>query len=132
MSEDPVGPASSAEELFDPEKPDEKQISDRPIRSGDAKQLRKKAITDKQVGLQEENDLRAILGTPEGVRFVTRLLGACGWNLPHFHPDPGFMAEIAGRRSIALQLENWISDADLGLWFAVRSELETKRKPKKA
>lgn len=107
------------------------EFLDAPINASDSKQLKAKAISDKSRSLKEENDIRAVLSTPAGIRFVSRLIGACGWNVPHFSQNNSVMCEIAGRRSIAWQLEQWISDTDLGLWFAVRRELEVNRvKPK--
>lgn len=140
LPEEYAGPARSAEELFDPAaKADSTdQFLDRPQRTADPKALKKKALTDKQRELSEENDLKAVLATPEGVRFIARLIGGpCGWNLPYYHASNSVMCEVAGRRSIGYQLEQWISDCDLELWFRVRRELEmirpkpemSKRKP---
>lgn len=125
----------NAEELFDPDasKPDPAEhILDTPPKSNDSKDLRKRAISQKTRDLNEEGDLRAVLSTDSGVRFLARLIGGpCGWNQPYYHPSNSTMCEVAGRRSIAYQLEQWISDADLDLWFAVRRELEkTRPKPK--
>lgn len=130
MSESP----QTAEELFDPDarKPDGTEVFlDQPVNASDPKQLKARAISDKAKELKEENDIRAVLSTPSGIRFVSRLVNACGWNMPYYMPHNGAMCEVAGRRSIAWQLEQWISDTDLSLWFAVRRELELGRvKPK--
>ena len=126
----------SAEELTaDPQeegKPDSTAaFLDKPQNAADAPALRERAISDKSKALKLENDVRAVLATPAGVRFVARLVEVCGWSTPYFHPSNSVMCEIAGRRSIAYQLEQWISDVDLNLWFAVRKELEQIRpKPK--
>ncbi len=129
---DSVGPARSAEDLTQPEREQrERTIGPpslvQPQRTNDPVQLREKALSDRQQQLQEENDLRVVLATEEGVRFAARLISACGWNLPHFNPSNSVMCEIAGRRSIAWQIEGWISDVELKLWFAVRAELERAR-----
>jgi hypothetical protein len=128
--EEAAGPATSAESLFEPgKKPDPTdKFLDRPQKSNDPKALKEKALSDKQKDLQAENDLRAILATDEGVRFVARVIaGPCGWNAPYWSPSNSVMCEIAGRRSIAYQLEQWICDVELSLWFRVRSELERER-----
>lgn len=126
--------AKTAEDLYlDPQAEPEKVpvFLDQPVNASDPTQLKAKALTDKSRSLKDENDIRAVLATPAGVRFLARLIGACGWNAPYFSPNNSTMCEIAGRRSIAWQLEQWISDTDLGLWFKVRSELELSRpKPK--
>lgn len=125
----------SAEELFDPDSQTDSadHIIDGPVRAADPKALKRKALSDKAEEFTDEADLREVLALASGagVRVLARVIEACGWNTPHFHPSNSVMCEIAGRRSIAWQLETWISDADLALWFAVRAELERKRpKPK--
>lgn len=130
MSESP----QTAEELFDPDarKPDGTEaFLDQPVNASDPKQLKAKALDDKSRALKEENDILAVLGTDAGVRFVARLILACGWNAPYYMPNNSAMCEIAGRRSIAWQLEQWVKDTGLPLWFAVEQELEqTRVKPK--
>lgn len=124
----------SADDLDrDPQAEPEKvpEFLDAPVNASNPLQLKAKALNDKARALKEENDIRAVLTTPAGVRFIARLILTCGWNAPYFTPNNSTMSEIAGRRSIAWQVEQWISDADLSLWFAVRRELETTRvKPK--
>lgn len=126
----------SAEELFDPDGQQSdgtERIIDGPVRAADPKALKRKALNDKAEEFTDEADLREVLAIPSGAgaRFIARVIEACGWNTPHFHPSNSMMCEIAGRRSIAWQLEQWTSDANLELWFAVRAELEKKRpKPK--
>lgn len=113
----------------EPEKP--LPFLDQPVNASDAKQLKAKSISEKARALKEENDIREVLSSPAGVRVLARLITVCGWNMPYFHPNNSTMSEVAGRRSIAWQLEQWVSDVDLNLWFAVRRELETSRpKPK--
>lgn len=113
----------------DPQAAPEKapEFLDAPQNASDSKQLKAKAISDKSKALKDENDVRAVLSTPAGIRFISRVIGLCGWNMPHFSQNNSVMCEIAGRRSIAWQLEQLISDTDLALWFAVRRELETTR-----
>ena len=103
------------------------------VNSADPKQLRKKAISDKNRELQDEADLRTVLGTPAGVRFVARIVGGpCGWGYPHFNPSNSIMSETAGRRSVGWQIEQWVRDADLSFWHQVDRELnELRAKPKK-
>lgn len=128
-------PVQSAEELYndpDSNKSDgTEKFLDQPVNASNPVQLKAKALTDKQRDLKQENDIRAVLSSEAGVRFIARMIGACGWNAPYFQPNNSAMCETAGRRSIAWQLEQWISDTDLTLWFAVRRELEMSRvKPK--
>ncbi|MDB6107847.1 MAG: hypothetical protein JWO52_7846 [Gammaproteobacteria bacterium] len=118
----------NADELDPDAKPDRSEsFLDKPQNVSDAPALKEKAISDKVRWLRDENDLRAVLLMPEGVRVIAQIIERCGWNTPYFHPNNSHMSEIAGRRSIAWQLEQAISDVDLELWFAVRRELETLR-----
>lgn len=119
----------NAEELFDPEREPDPKVVDRPQRTNDPIALRDKAVSDKAKELEEENDLREVLSSAPGRRVLARVIASCGWNTPYYHPSNSQMCEIAGRRSIAWQIEQWISNADLKLWFAVREELE-KARPK--
>lgn len=84
-------------------------------------------ITELQRRIQEENDIRAVLSTPEGRRLLVRILDICGRNTPYFHPNNSTMSEIAGRRSVAFQIENWVRDVDHGIWQAVDVEIEASR-----
>jgi hypothetical protein len=128
MAEDAVGPAAYADELFDP---DAKKTADPEFRSNaDRKALKKQATTDKQKAISEENDLRTVLSTAEGVRFLVRLLMRCGIDQPAYWPDHGQMCEIAGRRQVANDLRDWIKDCGLELWFRVEDEFESHRRPK--
>jgi hypothetical protein len=131
MPPETVGPPSNADELFDPEKEPAPQFLDRPQRANDPKALQEKALKDKSRDLQDENDLRAVLATREGIRFVVRLLLACGIDQPVFQANNSLMCEVAGRRSIANQLRDWVKNVGLKEWFAVEEEFENYRpKPK--
>ena len=104
------------------------------VRTADVRSLERKATANTIAEITDENDICEVLAIASGagVRFMSRLIEACGWNTPHFNPSNSVMSEIAGRRSIAWQLEGWISDADVELWVAVRRNLELKRQKPKA
>jgi hypothetical protein len=128
-------PDKDANELFrDPEENARKDPLDDIIDRGktnDPAKLKEKALSDKNRELQAENDLKAILVTPQGVRFVVRLLQRCGIDQPNFHPSNSVMCEIAGRRQIGNDVRDWIKNCDLSFWFAVEKEFESVRpKPK--
>lgn len=126
----------NAEELFNPDAtPDPvESITGGRVRTSDIASLQRKALADTIAEITDENDIREVLAIASGagVRFMARLIEACGWNTPHFNPSNSVMSEIAGRRSIAWQLEGWISDADVELWVLVRRTLELKRQKPKA
>ena len=105
----------------------------KPIKTNDPKALKAKAIDDKAKELKQQNDIRAILSTEAGVRFVARILGEiCFIDAPAFHPQQSTMCNIAGRRQVGQQLKEIIRDSEWALWVKVDWELEQMRsKPKK-
>lgn len=123
----------SAEELFDPEAntpdPDDAITGRGRVRTTDRQALARKAVSDVIGDITDENDVREVLSLPSGagVRFLARLLEHCNWSAEYFHPSNSVMSYAAGRRSICRDMENWVSDADLELWIAVRRVLEVKR-----
>jgi hypothetical protein len=134
MAVSSVSTLNDADDLFDPDakKPDGSEaFLDQPVNASNPKQLKAKALSDKQREFKQENDIRAVLSTEAGVRFVAGIISRCGWHEPFFHPNNSTMCEVAGRRSIAWQIEQQVKNTDLGLWFSVERELEQSRvKPK--
>jgi hypothetical protein len=131
-----VSDLRSADDLTrDPQDEDEKlpAFLDKPAKSNDPKELKRKAIDDKGKALKQEGDLRAILSTDSGVRFIARLLGEfCYIDTSAFHPNNSTMCNIAGRRQVGQLVKDAIRDTDFDLWVKVDRELETMRpKPKK-
>ncbi len=104
------------------------------VKANDPKALRKKGVDDKGKALKAEADLREVLATQAGVRFVARILAdLCYLDAPAFHPNNSTMCNIAGRRQIGQEIKTLIRDADFDLWVSVDRELETRRpKPKTA
>src|SRR5580693_8113386 len=126
----------SADDLYkDPQDEPEKvpAFLKEPAKNNDPKQLRQKAIDDKAREIKQQNDIRAILSTEAGVRFVARILGEiCFIDAPAFHPQQSTMCNIAGRRQVGQQLKEIIRDSEWALWVKVDWELEQMRsKPKK-
>jgi len=103
-------------------------------KTNDPKQLKKQATDDKAKAIKQENDLRSVLATEAGVRFVARILfDLCILDAPAFHPNNSTMCNIAGRRQIGQQIKELIRDCDFELWVKVDRELEAARpKPKSA
>ena len=97
------------------------------VNAADPLAQKESRLTELQIRVKEENDIRAVLATPEGRRLIVRVFDICGRNTPYFHPNNSTMSEIAGRRSIAFQIENWIRDVDHTLWQAVDVEIESTR-----
>lgn len=121
----------SADDLTrDPQDEPEKvpPFLEQPRKTNDPKALKKQATDDKAKQLRQENDLRAILATEAGVRFMARLLGEiCFIDAPAFHPNSSTMSNIAGRRQIGQVVKELIRDCDFDLWVKVDRELEALR-----
>jgi hypothetical protein len=120
----------SAEDLSrDPNQPDAlPDFLDEPVKTNDPKELRKKQIDDKAKELKQEADLREVLSTQGGVRFVARILDElCYIDATPFNPNNSTMCNIAGRRQIAMEIKRMVRDADFELWVKVDRELESRR-----
>lgn len=119
----------------DPQEPPEKPLPflERSRKTNDAKELKKQGIDDKAKQIKEQNDIRSILATEAGVRFVARLLGEiCYIDASAFHPNNSTMCNIAGRRQVGQVVKDLVRDVDFDLWVKVDREIETMRpKPKK-
>lgn len=114
-------------------RPDEPQFLDAPVKNNDPVAQRKKAIDDKARALREENDLREVLSSQAGVRFVAKVLTEyCAIDEFAFHPNNSTMCNIAGRRQVAQQIKSLIRDADFELWVQVDREIESRRPRQKA
>lgn len=126
----------SADDLTkDPQEEVEKPLSflERPQKTNDPKALKQKGIDDKAKQLKEQNDIRAILTTEPGVRFMARLLGEiCFIDASAFHSNNSTMCNIAGRRQVGQSVKELIRDCDFELWVKVDREIEAMRpRPKK-
>jgi len=123
-------PPQTAEELTDPEGAREQlpPVFEQPSSVSNIKQIKRRTAELKSKELQEQNDLSAIVSTEAGLRFVVRLLEMCGHGEEQFATEPHFLAQIAGRRSIGIQIERAIKEADLELWLAVERVREARRR----
>lgn len=114
------------------DRPEQPAFLDPVVKSNDSKALKKKAVDDKSKALKHENDLREVLSTSAGVRFLARVLGdICYIDAAAFHPNNSTMCNIAGRRQVGQQIKELIRDVEFDLWVKVDRELEAHRpKPK--
>lgn len=127
----------SADDLTkDPQAEEEKLPAylDRPVKTNDPKALKAKATDDKAKQIRQENDVRAILGTEAGIRFMARLLGEiCHIDDSEFHPTSSIKDNIIGRRQVGHLVKDLIRDADWALWTKVDFALnEMRPKPKRS
>ncbi len=72
---------------------------------------------------REMNDLRSVLSTREGRRFIWRYLGICGLMSETFTGNSGtFHAE--GKRSIGVMLNREIAEADADAYILMMKEAQ--------
>lgn len=77
----------------------------------------------------EAADLRAVMGTAEGRRFMWRLLGRCGFLSASFNHSGSIMAFNEGRRGVALELFHEIEQVCPEQYLAMQGEaIEAARK----
>jgi wobble nucleotide-excising tRNase len=131
-----VADLRSADDLTrDPQAPDEELpiFLDRPPKTNDPKELRRKATDDKAKALKQESDLREVLATAGGIRFLSRLLSeVCYIDESAFNPNNSIMSNIAGRRQIGQAIKEMIRNVDFEAWIRVDREIEAARaKPKR-
>lgn len=77
---------------------------------------------------QATNDLRAVMGTPEGRRFMWALLGECGLFRSSYHPS-ALIHFNEGQRSIGLSLMARITGECPDLYLTMQGEaIDDQRK----
>lgn len=81
------------------------------ISSSDPKQVKERGARAKDAQKQDREDLKAILETQEGRRFVRGLLADCGEHRTSFHTNAIQMAFNEGARNVGLKLKARIVQA---------------------
>lgn len=84
---------------------------DAPVSSSDPKQVKERTARAKDQQKQDREDLKALLQTQEGQRFMRGLLAECGIYRLSFHTNAIQMAFNEGNRNIGNKLIKRISDA---------------------
>lgn len=76
---------------------------------------------------RELSDLRHVLSSPQGRRFVWRYLGACGVFTQRncFEPNQTFYNE--GRRSIGLQILSEVTEAEPSAYLTMAQEAKKEQ-----
>lgn len=81
--------------------------------------------------IQNRNDVKTVLGTKSGKRFVWRLLEYCETYRTVINPNPYLMAHNAGRQDVGHYLMMMVNDADPYLLpNAMIAKLKETRKKK--
>ena len=111
---------AQAEEVEEPTVPD----------LGDKKTVEKRKTKLELRSIQQNEDLRAILATPGGRRFLWRLLEQTGMYVSSYQGEERALPAIyrEGMRSLGLWSIGEISSADPGAYALMRSEAVTQEK----
>lgn len=79
--------------------------------AGDRGQVKERESREKRIRRQQLEDVRDVMATKSGQRFVWRLLETCGMNADGFDPNALTMARNSGKRLIGLWIQAEIADA---------------------
>lgn len=94
-------------------------------------QLKKLTDAQKRARQKDINDVRAILKTPEGRRYLRKLLGKCGIFRSSFTPNSNLTAFNEGKRDIGLEVLIEINEADGSAFAQMQNEYISALKSKK-
>lgn len=100
-----------------------------PYDSGDVKQVRKKREKAANKDVQRGNDIKTLMGMPEGRRVFTWLLESTGPYRTSFSTNALTMAYQEGLRKMGLVLTDQMAAADPESWVQMQLEI---LKPKEA
>jgi hypothetical protein len=81
--------------------------------SNDPRKLKEQGARVKDREKQDAEDLKAVLSTQEGRRFVRGLLADCGEHRTSFHTNAIQMSFNEGQRNVGLKLKSRIVQAEL-------------------
>jgi hypothetical protein len=93
----------------------------------------KKKLTEEQrrTRRRDINDVRKILKTPEGRRFIWRLWSICGLFRNPFHPNSNQHSLNSGRMSIGQEILIDVNDANVSAFAQMQQEYISALKSKK-
>lgn len=86
------------------------------------KENKKLSADNQRVRQKEIDDIRKTLKTPEGRRFIWRMLGKCGVFRNSFNSNSNQTAFSEGQRNIGLDLLNDINEADIAAFARMQNE----------
>lgn len=91
--------------------------------AADRFQTRAAERRSRQKAQRQANDLRVVLSTPEGRRFLWRLMGECG-SFASVCRD-GFDSSVfyrGGKQDVGHMLQVWVLDANEGAYLTMQKE----------
>ena len=80
-------------------------MTDDPVSSSDPRQVRERTARVKDRDKQDAEDLKAVLSTAQGRRFMRGLLADCGEHRSSFHTNAIQMSFNEGIRNVGLKLK---------------------------
>ena len=80
-------------------------MSDESVSSSDPRQIKERGARAKDREKQDVEDMKAVLATAEGRRFVRGLLADCGEHRTSFHTNAIQMSFYEGARNVGLKLK---------------------------
>ena len=97
-------------------------MSDPVYNAADEGQVKGRQKKEVREGIQAGIDIKAVMSTPEGRRFMHRLIGFCGIHQPSFNTNALAMAFREGHRNVGLYLETEITSACPSSYLLMQSE----------
>lgn len=92
--------------------------------AADPKQVRRAAQTVRRAELERRADLREVLRTRPGRRFLWTLLSECGLFESSFSLDLALMAHKEGERNVGLRLFAELNNVDVGIYHQMALEAQ--------
>ena len=91
--------------------------------AADAGQVKKAGETDKSIRLQELNDIRSIMNTPQGRRFINRLIhDICHYHADDFNHSGSITFKSLGERNIGRLVLSDVYEATPEAWLLTLKE----------
>lgn len=94
--------------------------------AGDETQVKGRKRKAELARENELNDLRAVMGTEAGRRFIWRLLGITGIHRTSFNTNALTMAKDEGQRNVGLTIEAEVLEADTKAYLTMQQEAINK------
>lgn len=71
---------------------------------------------------QDNEDLKFVMGHPQGRRVIARILDATGVNASSFNHSSAVMAHNEGKRAVGILMTDWLLDASPTGYFKLLRE----------
>lgn len=92
--------------------------------AADPKQVRRAAQAERRAEIERRADLREVLRSRSGRRFLWTLLSECGLFESSFSSDLALMAHKEGERNVGLRLFADLNNVDVGIYHQMALEAQ--------